>query len=136
MASASLARERCASSLAQWWHDHLVATASMRIDIGAGTEAEIPSDADAHLAQSPAVAGYRNTIPPESRIGLYKSLLDLIGSYREHLFEVNKFRRNLHDRPHLADGFEIGTRGLPGTGAVLVPLLEDQARRRHQIEHG
>src|SRR5271165_3581820 len=121
MASASLARERCASSLAQWRHDHLVATATMRIDIGAGTEAKIPSDADARLAQSPAVAGYRNAISPECRIGLYKSVLDLIGSYREHLFEVNEFRRYLHYCPHLANRFEIGARGLPRTGAVLVP---------------
>src|SRR3974390_809793 len=85
-ASASSACERGAFSLAKGRHDHPVATASTRIDVGTGTEAKIPPDADAHLAQSPAVAGDRNAIAPEPGIGPYKSLLDLIRSHREHLF--------------------------------------------------
>src|SRR6516165_6903549 len=134
--SASLACERGAFSLTQRRHDHLVATARMRIDIGTSTETKIPADADAYLAQSSAVAGDRNAIAPEPRIGFYKSLLDLIRSYGEHLFEVDEFRGYFHHRPHLANAFEIGVRGLPRTGAVPVPLLKYQPRRGHQIKHG
>ena len=48
-------------------------------------------------------------------------------------FEV--FRRNLHRGARLADGLEIGARAEPGAGAVLVPFVEDQPGRRHQVQH-
>jgi hypothetical protein len=38
-------------------HDKLLATAGARIDVGTGAEAKVPAEADAHLAETPAVAG-------------------------------------------------------------------------------
>src|SRR6516225_3736523 len=35
-----------------------------------------------------------------------------------------------------AHGLEINARRLAGTGAVAIPFIENQPRRRHQIEHG
>src|SRR3989442_530654 len=38
-------------------HHHLLAAAGARIDLGAGAKAQVLADADAHFAQSAAVAG-------------------------------------------------------------------------------
>ena len=42
---------------------------------------------------------------------------------------------NFHGGTRLANGFEIGPRAQPRTGAVLVPFVVDQPRRRHQVQH-
>src|SRR6476659_2243492 len=57
-------------------HDDLLATAGARIDVGAGAEAKIPAQADAHLAETPTVAGHRNAVAGEARIGVDESLFD------------------------------------------------------------
>ena len=49
--------------------------------------------------------------------------------------QFQKFGGNFHRRARLADGLEIGPRAQPRAGAVLVPLVEDQPGRRHQIQH-
>ena len=72
----------------------------------------------------------------EAGIGLHERLLDLVGRHRQRLTGVDIGLRNLHGGARLADGFEIGVRAQSRAGAVLVPFVEDQARRRHQIEHG
>lgn len=61
---------------------------------------------------------------------------DLMRSCAERLLEVSKFGRNLHHGPRFAHSLEIGARRLAGAGAVVIPFVKNQPRRRHQIEHG
>ena len=48
---------------------------------------------------------------------------------------LEKFRRDLHGGARLAHGLEIAARRQAGAHPVLVPFVEDQPRRRHQVEH-
>src|SRR5262245_49390884 len=68
-ALAALARERRASA-AHRRHDELVAAAGARVDLGAGAEAQVLAEANAHLAQTPAPAGHRDAVAGEAGIGL------------------------------------------------------------------
>src|SRR5262245_66659275 len=81
-ALAALAHERRASA-AHRRHDELVAAAGARVDLGAGAEAQVLAQADAHLAQTPAAAGHRDAVAGEAGIDLHEGLLDLIGGDRE-----------------------------------------------------
>ena len=69
-------------------------------------------------------------------LALMKASSTACGSYAERLLEIGKFRRDFHRGPRLAHGLEINARRLAGTGAVAIPFIENQPRRRHQIEHG
>ena len=71
----------------------------------------------------------------QARIDLDEGVLDLGGRHRLRLGQFEIFRRNLHRGARLADGLEIGPRAEPGAGAVLVPFVEDQPGRRHQVQH-
>src|SRR6516162_4474879 len=132
---AALARERGAAA-AHRRHDKLVAAAGARVDVGASTEPQVLAEANAHLAQAPAAAGHRDAVAAEARIGLYERLLDLVGRDRERRARRDIGIGDLHRRARLANVLEIGVRAQPRAGAVAVPLVEDQARRGHQIEHG
>ena len=57
------------------------------------------------------------------------------GAIGLRLRQLQEFFGDLHRRARLADGLEIGPRAEPRTGAVLVPFVEDQPGRRHQVEH-
>src|SRR5258708_24244734 len=64
-ACCALARERGAAA-AYRRHDELVAAAGARVDVGAGTEAQVLAEANAHLAQTPAAAGHRDAVAAEA----------------------------------------------------------------------
>src|SRR3984893_19049146 len=134
-ACCALARERGAAA-AHWRHDELVTAAGARLDVGAGTEAQVLAEANAHLAQTPAAAGHRDAVAAEAGIGLHERLLDLVERDRERRARRDIGIGDLHRRARLAHILEIDVRAQPRAGAVAVPLVEDQARRRHQIEHG
>src|SRR5262249_56758531 len=102
----------------------------------AGAEAKVLADANAPLAQAPAAAGQRDAVASEAGIGLYERLLDLVGRDSERRARRDIGIGDLHRRARLAHVLEIGVRAQPRAGAVAVPLVEDQARRGHQIEHG
>src|SRR3989454_9864198 len=72
-ACCALARERGAAA-AYRRHDELVAAAGARVDVGAGTEAQVLAEANAHLAQTPAAADHRDTVAAEARICLPQRL--------------------------------------------------------------
>src|SRR5262245_6495326 len=74
----SLAPERRAAAPHRRHHD-LVAPAGAAVDLGTGAKAEVLAHADAHLAQSPAVAGDRDGVTAEARIDCDEGLLDLGG---------------------------------------------------------
>src|SRR5262245_36073181 len=70
-----LSRQRRAS-VAHRRHDDLVAaTDAAGVDLGAWPKAKILADADAHLAQSTAVAGHRDGVARQPGIGLHEGLL-------------------------------------------------------------
>src|SRR5262249_51147969 len=119
-----------------WRHDDLLATARARIDVRAGAKAKVPAPADAHLAQTPAVAGHRNAVAGEARIGVDEGLLDLVRRDREHCAPRDISVRDPHHPARLAHGFEISAGSKPRAGAVAIPFAEDQPRRRHQVEYG
>src|SRR5258708_11610516 len=73
-ACCALARERGAAA-AYRRHDELVAAAGARVDVGAGTEAQVLAEANAHLAQTPAAAAHRAAVPAEAGIGPRQRLL-------------------------------------------------------------
>src|SRR5262249_13145845 len=81
-ARSALTRERRASA-AHRRHDELFAAAGARVDVGAGAEAQVLAEANAHLAQAPAAAGHRDAVAGEAGICLHEGLLDLIGRDRE-----------------------------------------------------
>ncbi len=66
---------------------------------------------------------------------LMKAVLEIAGSDGLLLRQFQEFLGDLHRRARLADALEIGPRAKARTGAVLVPLVEDQAGRRHQVQH-
>src|SRR6516165_11252685 len=73
-ARSALAHERRAAA-AHRRHDELVAAAGARVDVGAGAEAKVLAEANAHLAQAPAAAGHGDTVAGEAGIGLHERLL-------------------------------------------------------------
>src|SRR5262249_52967106 len=131
-ARCALARERGAAA-AYRRHDELVAAAGARVDVGAGTEAQVLAGANAAPAQAPAAAGPRDAVAAKAGIDLHERLLDLVGRDRERRARRDIGIGDLHRRARLAHVLEIGVRAQPRAGAVAVPLVEDQARRRHQI---
>src|SRR6476646_900300 len=131
----ALPRERGAAA-PQRRHDDLVAAADPPVDLRTWAEAKILTHADAHLAQPPAVTGYGDGVAGQAGTGLHEGFLDLVGRHRERLGRPDIGLRDLHGGARLADGFEIGGGAQPRAGAVLIPFVEDQARRRHRIEHG
>src|SRR5262249_46648418 len=68
-ARSALAGERGAAA-AHRRHDELVAAAGARVDVGAGAEAKVLAEANAHLAQAPAATGHPDGAAGEARIGL------------------------------------------------------------------
>ena len=115
--------------------EYLIAAAGAAIDLFAGPELEILAHADPHLAQPGAIAGHRDRRAAQARIGLDERLFDLVRRHRFFGLKIDEFVRNLHRRARFADGLKIRPRRQTRTGAVLVPFVEDQPRRRHQIEH-
>src|SRR5258707_11924266 len=65
-ACCALARERGAAA-AYRRHDELVAAAGARVDVGAGTEAQVLAEAKAHPPQTPATDGHRDALAAEAR---------------------------------------------------------------------
>src|SRR5262252_9845439 len=100
-ACCALARERGAAA-AYWRHDELVAATGARVDVGAGTEAQVLAEANAHLAQTPAAAGHRHAVAAEAGIGLHERLLDLVGRDRERRGRRDIGIGDLHRRARLA----------------------------------
>ena len=76
-------------------------------------------------------------MPPGARpeLALTKASRTASGATLSGVFQIDIIGRDFHRRARLADGLEISPRREPRAGAVLVPLVVDQARRRHQIEH-
>src|SRR5436309_7990099 len=116
-----------------WRHLHLIAAASAAIDFLAGAELEILVPADPHLAQPLAVAGHGDRGGAQAGIDLDESVLDLRRRNGLRLRKLKIFRRDFDGGTRLADGLEIGPRRKPRACAVLVPFVENQSRRRHQI---
>src|SRR6478736_7153293 len=116
-------------------HRHLLAAAGAAIDLLAGAELEILVHADTHFAEPRPVAGHGNRRTAQAGIGLDEGFLDLGRRHglRSRQFEIVFW--DFHRRTRLADGLEIGPRAQSRAGAVLVPLTEDQPRRRHQVQH-
>ena len=115
--------------------DHLVASAAAAIDFLAGAELEILAHADPHFAEPGPVAG--TAIAASLRPGLTLMKASSI-SDGATVFGSDSSRNsggNFHRGARLADGLEISPRRQPRAGAVLVPLVEDQPGRRHQIQH-
>src|SRR5262249_2009630 len=115
-------------------HHQLLAPAGAAIDARAIPEREIARHADADFAQPFGVATDRDAAPAEAGIGLGERFLDRVGRDREFRIQLEEFGGNFHDRAGLADRLEVGPRRQARAGAVLVPLMEDQAGRRHQID--
>src|SRR3954452_149403 len=111
-------------------HRDLVATAGAAVDFLAGAELQVLAEADPHFAEPRAVAGHRDRRTAEAGVDLDEGLLDGRGRHRRGVHRFKVSRRDLHRRPRLADGLEIGARREPRAGAVLVPLTEDQSGRR------
>src|SRR5262249_23260375 len=49
--------------------------------------------------------------------------------------QIPIIRRNFHHSLNLADSVKVDMRRKSGTGPVLIPLVEDQSRTWHQIQH-
>jgi len=79
----------------------------------------------------------RSRLPsrPAIGIGLDESLFDGTRCHAERLLAIGEFWRDFHDRARFAHRVEVSARRLAGTGAVAIPFVVDQPRRRHQIEH-
>src|SRR5882757_1738172 len=116
-------------------HGDLVAAAAAAVDFLAGSELQVLAEADADLAEPGAVAGHGDGGCREARIDLDEGVLDVGGRDRLGLVELQIFGRDLDAGARFADGLEIGVVAEARAGAVLVPFIVDQARRRHQVEH-
>src|ERR1041385_5921193 len=116
-------------------HGELVAAARLAIDLFAFAELQIARETDAHLAEARSRAGYRNALAIQFRVRLHEGFLYLVRRNRQRGLRLEIFRRDLDERARLADGLEVGTGGKPGADSVLLPFIDDQAARRHKVEH-
>ena len=117
-------------------HHQLVAPAGAAIDLGAVAELQLARQADAHLAQ--ARARRRSPRSParlSPGLALTKASSTSSGVTSSGALRLEIFRRDLHGGTRLAHRLEIAARRQAGADAVLVPFVEDQPRRRHQVEH-
>src|SRR5215213_11862393 len=115
-----------------WRHHDIVAAAGAAIDFLTGAELQVLAHADPHFAEPPPAARHGDGGAAQAGIDLDERVFDLGWSERFLLRHLQKFRWDLYRRARLADGFEISPRAQPRAGAVLVPFVEDQPRRRHQ----
>src|SRR5215213_8651208 len=116
-------------------HHYFVAAAGAAVDFLAGAELHVLAQADPDFAEAPAGAGHRNRRAAQARVDLDEGRLEIIRSDGFLLRQLQEFLGYLHRCARLADALEIGPRAKARTGAVLVPLVEDQAGRRHQVQH-
>src|ERR1700691_2835752 len=114
------------SAAAHGRHDELVAPAAAALDLLTVAELKIPRHADLDVAEPLAAARNRNAFGLELRIGLDESVLDLPGCHGQRRLHLEILWRDFHDRPRLANGFEIGVGGKARAGAVAVPFVKNQ----------
>src|SRR5437879_2142191 len=108
-------------------HQHLVAPAGAAVDFLAGAELQVLAQADPYLAEALGVAGHRNRRTAHAGVGLDEGRIEVVGSDRFRLRQLQEFLGDFHRRTGFADGLEIGPRAETRTGAVLLPFIEDQA---------
>src|SRR6185312_70435 len=123
------------STTPDWRQDHLIAAAGAAVDLITGAKLQILAEADAYFAQPLPVASHRDRRGRQARIRLDEGVLDVGRRNRFRLGQLQEFLRDLDRGPRFANGFEIGALTEAGAGAVLVPFIVDQPRRRHQVEH-
>ena len=72
----------------------------------------------------------------QARIGLHERLLDLVGRHRQRRLRLEIVLAGSSPPRAPCARFRNRPRGGEArAGAVLVPFVEDQPRRRHQVEH-
>src|SRR5262249_55008882 len=116
-------------------HGQPLALAGTLADLRALAELQVAREANPHLGETWPAAGHRDAGATHARVRRHERVLDFIGRDGERTRWRKIIRRDLHLRARLADGLEVAARGQPGTNTMLVPLVEDEPRRRHQIEH-
>src|SRR3954463_14771471 len=116
-------------------HPQLLAAAGTLVGLGALAELQGAWHADSKFAQARSAAGDRDARAGKSRVRRNEGVLDLVRRNSELVLRRQIDRRDLHRGACLANGLEIAARRQAGADPVLVPLVEDQPRRRHQIQH-
>ena len=116
-------------------HHELVAAAGARVDFRAIAELQVLADADAHFVEPPAVACHRNRFRVRPGLAFTKASSTSSGvtvSGARVEIGVGNFHR---PRAPCARSRNRRARRQPRAGAVAVPFVKDQPRRRHQVEH-
>src|SRR5262249_23818190 len=105
------------------------------VHLGAFTETEIFAQADPDFLHPPAVAGDRHRIMRKPGVDFDERLFEFVRRHRHLLLQFEIVGRDFYRRACFADGVEISAWIEPRTSAVTIPLVQDQPRIWHDVEH-
>src|SRR5262245_39677573 len=124
-----------ALSAAYGGHHNVTPAAGIPRHFRTTAKGQLLGHADTDLGQPSAIAGNVDRVTRKLRVRFQESARDLARRHTDRLIDSHIVRRDLHGIPGCAHESEVGFRRKTGAGAVPIPVVEDQPRTWHDVEH-